>query len=137
MSPDEQPLPGNVTTGVVRVGDTVRRPVGPWTDAVDALLTHLHDVGFDGAPRPLGRDDQGRQVLEYVPGECGHPRVCTGRRNWPRSAGCWPTCTARSPTSCPRSRPAGRCRSGPTARNCSATTTRRRGTWSARHAAGC
>ncbi|MEV4490773.1 phosphotransferase [Micromonospora coxensis] len=69
----EQPLPGNVTTGVVRVGDTVRRPAGPWTDAVDALLAHLRDVGFDGAPRPLGRDEQGRQVLEYVPGECGHP----------------------------------------------------------------
>ncbi|WP_422756124.1 aminoglycoside phosphotransferase family protein [Micromonospora sp. WMMD708] len=73
MSPIEEPLPGNVTTGVVRVGDTVRRPVGPWTDAVDALLTHLHAVGFDGAPRPLGRDGQGRQVLEYVPGELGHP----------------------------------------------------------------
>ncbi|MEU5790316.1 phosphotransferase [Micromonospora purpureochromogenes] len=67
----EQPLPGNVTTGVVRVGDTVRRPVGPWTDSVDALLAHLHAVGFTGAPRPLGRDARGRQVLEYVPGECG------------------------------------------------------------------
>ncbi|MFE9689348.1 phosphotransferase enzyme family protein [Micromonospora sp. NPDC005806] len=69
----EQALTGNVTTGVVRVGDTVRRPVGPWTDAVDALLTHLHEVGFPGAPRPLGRDDRGRQVLEYVPGELGDP----------------------------------------------------------------
>ncbi|MGK5740929.1 phosphotransferase [Micromonospora sp. URMC 103] len=71
MGPQEQPLTGNVTTGVVRVGDTVRRPAGPWTDAVDALLRHLHDVGFPGAPRPLGRDAQGRQVLEYVPGEAG------------------------------------------------------------------
>ncbi|HYN92699.1 MAG TPA: phosphotransferase [Pilimelia sp.] len=66
----EEPLAGgNVTAGVVRVGDTVRRPVGPWTAAVDALLLHLHDAGFTGAPRPLGRDEQGRQVLEYVPGE--------------------------------------------------------------------
>ncbi|WP_197675892.1 phosphotransferase [Micromonospora auratinigra] len=69
----EQPLTGNVTAGVVRVGDTVRRPVGPWTEAVDALLAHLHAVGFTGAPRPLGRDAQGRQVLEYVPGEPGDP----------------------------------------------------------------
>jgi Ser/Thr protein kinase RdoA (MazF antagonist) len=69
----EQALTGNVTMGVVRVGDTVRRPAGPWTDAVDALLVHLHEVGFRGAPRPLGRDDQGRQVLEYVPGEVGDP----------------------------------------------------------------
>ncbi|HYX59232.1 MAG TPA: aminoglycoside phosphotransferase family protein, partial [Streptosporangiaceae bacterium] len=38
------------------------------TQAVDALLAHLRRAGFTGAPRPLGRDDQGRQVLEYVPG---------------------------------------------------------------------
>ncbi|MEU2610101.1 phosphotransferase [Micromonospora sp. NPDC007271] len=69
----EQPLVGNVTYGLVRVGDTVRRPAGPWTDAVDALLAHLRDVCFPGAPRPLGRDDRGRQVLEYVPGELGDP----------------------------------------------------------------
>lgn len=67
----EIPLAGNVTVGVVRVGDTVRRPAGPWTDSVDAFLAHLHRVGFTGAPRPLGRDAQGRQVLEYVPGEIG------------------------------------------------------------------
>jgi Ser/Thr protein kinase RdoA (MazF antagonist) len=68
---DEETLPGNATTGVVRIGDTVRRPAGPWTDSVDALLGHLWTVGFTGAPRPLGRDEQGRQVLEYVPGEVG------------------------------------------------------------------
>jgi Ser/Thr protein kinase RdoA (MazF antagonist) len=68
---DEEPLAGNATTGVVRVGDTVRRPAGPWTGSVDALLEHLSEVGFTGAPRPLGRDEQGRQVLEYVPGEVG------------------------------------------------------------------
>ncbi|MCK9900764.1 phosphotransferase [Frankia sp. Cpl3] len=66
-------MAGRVTTGVVRVGQTVRRPVGPWTDAVDTLLEHLHRVGFAGAPRPLGRDAQGRQVLEYLPGELGAP----------------------------------------------------------------
>ncbi|WP_416902342.1 phosphotransferase enzyme family protein [Micromonospora echinospora] len=71
VSIDEEPLKGNVTTGVVRVGDTVRRPVGPWTESVDALLEHLHAVGFHAAPRPLGRDEKGRQVLEYVPGEPG------------------------------------------------------------------
>ncbi|GAA1601683.1 phosphotransferase [Catellatospora bangladeshensis] len=75
---DDQILPGNVTTGVVRVGDTVRRPAGPWTASVDALLAHLHEVGFTGAPRPLGRDEQGRQVLEYVPGEpCDHTGTFT------------------------------------------------------------
>src|SRR6266496_4600508 len=29
---DEEPLIGNVTAGVVRVGATVSRPVGAWTD---------------------------------------------------------------------------------------------------------
>ncbi len=67
-------LQGNVTTGLERVGDTLRRPAGPWTDSVDALLAHLHDAGFEGAPRPLGRDAQGRQVLEFVPGETGDER---------------------------------------------------------------
>ncbi|MCK9922080.1 phosphotransferase [Frankia sp. AgPm24] len=69
----EMPLAGRVTAGVVRVGDTVRRPVGPWTDTVDAVLRHLHAVGFTGAPRALGRDERGRQVLEYIPGPLGDP----------------------------------------------------------------
>ena len=73
MAEVEEPLVGNVTPGVVRVGDTVRRPPGPWTDTVDALLRYLHETGFTGAPRLLGRDDQGRQVLEYVHGEIGDP----------------------------------------------------------------
>jgi Ser/Thr protein kinase RdoA (MazF antagonist) len=59
---------GNVAAGVVRVGDTVRKPAGFWTPAVEALLAFLEARGFSGAPRALGRDDQGRQVLEYVPG---------------------------------------------------------------------
>jgi hypothetical protein len=59
---------GNVSSGVVRVGDTVRRPAGPWTPAVHALLGHLHAVGFRGAPRPLGLDERGREVLEFIPG---------------------------------------------------------------------
>nr|WP_234341456.1 aminoglycoside phosphotransferase family protein [Streptomyces sp. NRRL S-646] len=69
MREDEQPLSGgNVSDGVVRIGDTVRRPAGPWTPAVHALLTHLHEAGFHAAPRPLGIDDQGREVLTFVPG---------------------------------------------------------------------
>ena len=58
---------------VARVGDTVRRPAGPWTPAVHALLGHLHDVGFRGAPRPLGIDEDGREVLTFVPGVVAWP----------------------------------------------------------------
>ncbi|WP_155373872.1 phosphotransferase [Catellatospora vulcania] len=71
MLEGEEALVGNVTAGVVRVGDTVRRPAGPWTEGVDAFLRHLQEAGFTGAPRALGRDEQGRQVLEFVSGEIG------------------------------------------------------------------
>jgi hypothetical protein len=54
---------------IVRVGDTVRRPWRPTSAATAALFEHLAAVGFDGAPRFLGRDEQGREVLTYVPGE--------------------------------------------------------------------
>jgi Ser/Thr protein kinase RdoA (MazF antagonist) len=36
---------------------------------VHALLDHLTMVGFDGAPRFLGIDSAGREVLSYLPGE--------------------------------------------------------------------
>ena len=70
----EEPLPGgNVSTGVVRIGDTVRRPAGPHTPAVHALLSYLHAAGFEGAPRPLGIDDRGREVLTFIPGAVPWP----------------------------------------------------------------
>lgn len=68
----EVPLRGGGIQPVVRLGRTVRRPVGPWTPAVHALLRHLEDVGFDGAPRVLGIDDAGREVLTYIEGEEAH-----------------------------------------------------------------
>ena len=53
----------------VRVGDTVRRPRSDRSSWVEGLLVHLDEVGADVAPRFLGVDDRGRQVLEYVEGE--------------------------------------------------------------------
>ena len=64
---------GNVSGGEVRIGDTVRRPAGPWTPAVHALLGHLHAAGFHGAPRPLGLDEHGREVLTFIPGTIPWP----------------------------------------------------------------
>lgn len=63
---------GNVATAVVRVGDTVRKPVTAATAAIEAVLTHLEQVNFSGAPRTLGRDGEGRHVLEYVDGPIAH-----------------------------------------------------------------
>lgn len=53
---------------MVRAGDTVRKPWTAASPAVQAYLRHLTAAGFAAAPRPLGRDERGRQVLEYVPG---------------------------------------------------------------------
>ncbi len=69
--PEEVPLVGGNVSTVVRVANTVRRNTGPWTPAVHALLRHLEKVGFTGAPRVVGLDDRGREVLSYVEGECG------------------------------------------------------------------
>ncbi|GAA2545265.1 phosphotransferase enzyme family protein [Pseudonocardia hydrocarbonoxydans] len=69
MPPEIPLLGGTANRGRVhRVGDTVRRPQRRSTPAVHALLRHLEDVGFDGAPRVLGVDDDGREVLSYIPG---------------------------------------------------------------------
>ncbi|GAA1609452.1 phosphotransferase [Actinoplanes couchii] len=75
---EEQRLPGGNDGGAVRTGDTVRRTAGPWTPAVHALLRHLEDAGFDRAPRALGFDDQGREVLSFLPGT-----VVGTARPWP------------------------------------------------------
>lgn len=54
---------------MVRVGDTVRRPRGENWRLVRALLTQLRECGFEDAPRYLGSDEQGREILSYLPGE--------------------------------------------------------------------
>jgi hypothetical protein len=81
----EVPLFGDgVTPGIVRIGNTVRRPVRPFTKTIDGYLAHLHQAGFEDAPIPLGIDDQGREVLSFVagdvpkeplPAECAHQDV--------------------------------------------------------------
>ena len=59
---------GNTAESVVRLGSTVRKPATPSTPAVQSFVAHLRALGFQAAPKPLGIDDQNRQVWEYVPG---------------------------------------------------------------------
>lgn len=75
-SRDEIPLlGGDVTEGLVRIGDTVRRPMVDNSPLVVAVLDHLESVGFAGAPRFLGIDEADRLVLSYLQGEvAGRPR---------------------------------------------------------------
>lgn len=70
--PEEQELTGGGVNQVRRVGDTVRRPVRPWSGNVRRLLDHLRASGFDGAPRVLGTDAEGREIVEFIEGEVGH-----------------------------------------------------------------
>lgn len=71
----EQPLAGGMYEDgtVVRIGDTVRRPMRASSVAVQALLVHLERVGFEEASRFLGVDDQGREILTYIDGDVPLP----------------------------------------------------------------
>jgi hypothetical protein len=68
-------LHGGLTNAglVTRAGDTVRRPQRPTSAATHALLRHLEQVGFEGAPRFLGVDEHGREILSFIPGEAVVP----------------------------------------------------------------
>ncbi len=66
----EIPLPGGqLTPGIVRVGNTVRRLPKGNVAFVHDLLVFLEDQGFPFAPRFLGMDEQGREILSYLEGE--------------------------------------------------------------------
>ena len=66
---EEVPLTGGrVLRGVVRVGSTVRRPMPADPDYVHGLLAHLERCGFEGAPRFLGVDSRGREIVSYIEG---------------------------------------------------------------------
>ena len=75
LSHNDQPLAeipllgGQLTPGIVRVGDTVRRPPKGNAAFVHDLLVFLEDQGFPFSPRFLGMDEQGREILQYLAGE--------------------------------------------------------------------
>jgi hypothetical protein len=68
---DDEVLQDDPHRRVVRVAGTVRRPLYPWSPTVHELLRHLESVGFPYAPRLLGIDAEGREVLSYLDGESG------------------------------------------------------------------
>jgi tRNA A-37 threonylcarbamoyl transferase component Bud32 len=66
---EEIPLPGGQSTpGVVRIGDTVRRPLSVGWEFRHSLLRQLAERGFAMAPRLLGVDDQQREILTFLHG---------------------------------------------------------------------
>ncbi len=74
IEPQREPLAeiplsgGQLTPGIVRVGNTVRRPAKGNAAFVHDLLLFLEDQGFPFAPRFFGRDEQGRDILSYLDG---------------------------------------------------------------------
>ncbi len=90
----EVPLPGGNTTGAVLIDGVIHKRASPWTPTVHALLRYLEEAGFPGAPRALGFDSSGREMLSYLPGE-----TIGDRMPWP--AWCRPTrCWCRSASGC-------------------------------------
>jgi len=84
---DEERLPeGRSGISVWRSPEGVHRTLGPWTPTVHAYLRHLEVVGFGGAPRVLGEDGQGREVLTFIEGD-----VLAGGKAWqPGTPTPWP-----------------------------------------------
>jgi Ser/Thr protein kinase RdoA (MazF antagonist) len=78
MTAEQQLTGGNASESVVRIGDTVRKPWLENTRAVHSYLGALRAAGVD-VPRPLGRDDEGRHVIEYVVGVSAMDQMPLGR----------------------------------------------------------
>ncbi|MEU5339445.1 phosphotransferase [Streptomyces sp. NPDC020766] len=70
----ESSLPGGFVNHVVRVGATVRRPASARTGFVADLLRFLEVRGWPGAPRYLGFDEDGREILTYLDGHVAWER---------------------------------------------------------------
>ena len=64
---------GNVSTQVVRIEETVRKPPTPFDPAVTALLERFEKGGIAGVPRTRGGDAQGRRILTWLPGATDFP----------------------------------------------------------------
>ena len=60
---------GRMTEGVVRIGETVRRPMGAHSQFVHQLLKHLEVGNFEAAPKFLGVDEQEREILSFIAGD--------------------------------------------------------------------
>jgi hypothetical protein len=68
----EEVLSGGGVNEVVRIGDVVRRPAGPWAPLVHDLLRAVRERGFTAAPWPHGLTGDGFETLGFLPGEVGH-----------------------------------------------------------------
>ncbi|WP_426624817.1 phosphotransferase enzyme family protein [Leifsonia sp. McL0607] len=68
----EVSMAGGNSNEVHRRGDIVLRSTGHWSSAVAQLLDILEERKVDGVPRHLGFDQDGREMLSFLPGEAAH-----------------------------------------------------------------
>ena len=79
MVEGEQELTGgNASESVLRIGHTVRKPWLENSADVQGYLGALRSSGVD-VPQPLGRDEDGRNVVEYVEGVLALDHLPLGR----------------------------------------------------------
>lgn len=69
LGPAEQPLAGGFVSDVVLVGETVRKSPPRDRVFVRRLLRHFEQHHWTGAPRFLGTDQRGREMLSFIHGE--------------------------------------------------------------------
>lgn len=69
---NEELLAGGNVSEVYRSGNTVRRELKPNSIKIHALLKHLDNKGYDYAPKYLGIDEKGREILSFIEGEAGN-----------------------------------------------------------------
>jgi hypothetical protein len=67
----EQQLDGGIANAgqVVRVGPHVLRPSSPHSGSIHAFLRAVRQAGFEGAPSPVGIDEDGRERLVFIDGD--------------------------------------------------------------------
>lgn len=59
---------GHSTNGIVRIGETVRRPLNSNSEFIHNLLLLLEKKGYTHSPKFLGIDEKGREILTYIEG---------------------------------------------------------------------
>lgn len=71
MQQQEILLTGGKTNlgSIVRVGDSVRRPLNTNSTFVQKFLQYLENINFDASPRFLGIDEKGREIISYIEGD--------------------------------------------------------------------
>lgn len=68
----EETLRGGNMTSVLKKHGNIHRERHPWSPSTQRLLLHLEAAGFHQAPKYLGIDVNGREILTFMEGECKH-----------------------------------------------------------------